>query len=167
MTERVFESTVIVVLLLIYVIDASPRLLMRYRTSREIIQKICLSRTISKVIKRTSSLDIPPKETMMANDIRIKCRECDVWFQRLEWMRNKECDNPNCRCPEVAKVRATAIKAIEKAKESSKTNIINIKRNPISPTGYDAETAQYMCDVPDVMVVDVIVPKSGNRKRRN
>lgn len=99
---------------------------------------------------------------------RVKCRECKVWFPRLDWMTNKECNNPNCSCPEVKKLRNAANDVINKAKESSRitTNIINVKRGTI-PTGYEEETPQYMVDVPDVMVIDVIVPKQfgGNRRK--
>src|SRR5579864_2577886 len=52
---------------------------------------------------------------VMTNDIRIKCRECSKHFKRLEWMQNKECENPNCRCPEVQKLRDAANEAIDKA----------------------------------------------------
>lgn len=102
----------------------------------------------------------------MTNDIRIKCRECSKHFKRLEWMQNKECENPNCRCPEVQKLRDAANDAISKASDSSRFNVINIKRSTIDPTGYDEKTAQYMVDVPDVMVIDMIVPKQYNRKRK-
>lgn len=99
-------------------------------------------------------------------DIRIKCKECQTWFMRVDWMSNKECDNPNCRCPEVQKLKQAANDVIEKASESSKVNIINIKRGPITPTGYIAENSQYMMDIPDVMVIDMIVPKQFNGKRK-
>lgn len=97
---------------------------------------------------------------------RLQCRACKVWFARLDWMTNKECDNPNCTCPEVRKLRQTTNEVINKAKESSKTNVVNVKRATL-PTGYDEETPQYMVDVPDVMVIDVIVPKQfgGNRRK--
>ena len=101
-----------------------------------------------------------------SNDIRIKCRECSRRFERLKWMANKECDNPNCRCPEVKKVRDAANEAITKASDSSRVNIINVKRAAVTPTGYDEGTPQYMCDVPDVMVIDVIVPKQFHKKRK-
>jgi hypothetical protein len=81
-------------------------------------------------------------------------------------MTNKECDNPNCRCPEVKKSMQAANDVIEKASESSKANIINIKRGSITPTGYVADVSQYMIDVPDVMVIDVIVPKQFHGKRK-
>src|ERR1700677_2019734 len=66
-------------------------------------------------------------EDSTVNDIRIKCKECQMWFMRVDWMANKDCDNPNCRCPEVQKLRQAANDVIEKASESSKVNIINIK----------------------------------------
>jgi hypothetical protein len=100
------------------------------------------------------------------NDIRIKCKDCQTWFMRVDWMTNKECDNPNCRCPEVKKSMQAANDVIEKASESSKANIINIKRGSITPTGYVADIPQYMCDVPDVMVIDMIVPKQFHGKRK-
>lgn len=100
------------------------------------------------------------------NDIRIKCKECQIWFSRVDWMTNKVCENPNCGCPEVKKLRQAANDVISKAQETGRTNVINVKRATISPTGYEETTPQYMIDVPDVMVIDVIVPKQfrGNRK---
>jgi hypothetical protein len=114
----------------------------------------------------TGEIPIMTNETgSRSSDIRIKCRECSKHFKRLEWMQNKECENPNCRCPEVQKLRDAANEAIDKAKDTSRVNIINIKRAAVAPTGYDAETKQYMVDVPDVMVIDMIVPKQFNRKK--
>jgi hypothetical protein len=102
-------------------------------------------------------------ETPTMNDIRIKCKECQMWFMRVDWMANKNCDNPNCRCPEVNKVRQAANQAIQKASESSKINVVNIKRGPVLPTGYNEKTNQYMRDVADVMTIEMIVPK--NRRK--
>lgn len=106
------------------------------------------------------------EETTTVNDIRIRCKECEQWFMRLDWMANKNCDNPNCRCPEVQRVRQAANEVINKASESSKVNIINIKRGPITPTGYTVDVPQYMVDVPDVMVIDMIVPKQHFGKKK-
>lgn len=105
------------------------------------------------------------KPAMTNETARVKCRECKVWFPRLEWMTNKECNNPNCSCPEVRKLREAANDVINKAKQSSRTNIVNTKRGTV-PTGYDEPTPQYMVDVPDVLVIDVIVPKQFGSNRR-
>lgn len=99
------------------------------------------------------------------NNSRVKCRECGIWFPRLEWMKNKECDNPNCRCPEVQKLRKAANDVIEKAQTQAGINVINTSRATI-PTGYVKEEQQNMIDVPDVMVVDIIVPKTHFGRRR-
>jgi hypothetical protein len=96
---------------------------------------------------------------------KVQCKECKVWWPRLDWMQNKECDNPNCRCPEVMKLRQLTQDVIEKAQESSKQNHIIAKQSDIFPTGYDETKDQYMIDVPPVMVIDVIVPKQFRGKK--
>ena len=99
-------------------------------------------------------------------NIRLQCKECDVWFPRLAWMKNTNCDNPNCKCPEVKKLRDQANQVINKAMESSRVNVVNINRSFIDPTGYEEQTPQYMVDTPDVMVIDVIVPKQFRGKKK-
>lgn len=96
----------------------------------------------------------------------IMCKLCDKRFERLEWMKNKDCDNPNCRCPEIQKLKQITNQVIDKAsRSSSAANIQSIKRNTL-PTGYEEKVNQYMVDVPDVMVVDIIVPKTNGKKRK-
>jgi hypothetical protein len=75
-------------------------------------------------------------------------------------MTMKTCENPECTCPEVAKLRKQTQEVIDKARGSTggAVNVLSTKRNTV-PTGYDKDVNQYMVDVPDVMVVDVIVPK--------
>ena len=96
--------------------------------------------------------------------VKITCKQCKVSMDRLTYMQMKTCENPNCTCPEVVKVRTQAQQVIEKAKATS-ANAQSVKRNTI-PTGYDDTVDQYMVDVPDVMVIDVIVPKEGNNRRK-
>ncbi len=99
----------------------------------------------------------------------ILCKLCDKRFDRLEWMKNKECDNPNCRCPEVQKLKKVTQQVINKASESSEAavngNVQAMHRGTV-PTGYKADTPQYMVDVPDVLVVDIIVPKTHNFNKK-
>lgn len=155
-------------LLSIFAIGAFLLWLMKSPTSRETSQTIRTGQKKETLVKTYSDMATAMESpTMTSNSVaRVKCRECKVWFPRLEWMTNKECDNPNCTCPEVRKLRQATNDVINKAKESSKINIVNVKRATISPTGYEEETPQYMIDVPDVMVIDVIVPKQFNGNRR-
>lgn len=96
--------------------------------------------------------------------IKITCKICKTRFDRLDWMTKKDCENPNCRCPEVVKLRQTTNDVINKAKESS-GNQQRITRTTV-PTGYDADTKQYMMDVPDVLVVDILVPYRNQNPRK-
>lgn len=95
--------------------------------------------------------------------VKITCKPCGVRMDRLDWLRNKTCENPNCNCPEVKKLRQQTQEVIDKAKGS--TNVQSVKRASV-PTGYESGVPQYMIDIPDVMVIDVIVPKThfGHKK---
>lgn len=85
-------------------------------------------------------------------------------FDRLAYMQMKSCENPECTCPEVAKLRKQAQDVIEKAK-GSPINVQAIQRYTV-PTGYIANETQIEIDVPDVLIVDIIVPKTNFRKRK-
>lgn len=166
MIEKLPENTHLLAPLLIFVTGAFPQWQKIFRISKkEPCPPADWKTTRMSVRVRTLHMTIGETQTM-TNDIRIKCRECSKHFKRLEWMQNKECENPNCRCPEVQKLRDAANDAINKASDSSRFNVINIKRATIDPTGYDEKVDQYMVDVPDVMVIDMIVPKQYNRKRK-
>lgn len=97
--------------------------------------------------------------------VKLTCKECHVTMDRLTWMSNKSCENPNCKCPEVQKLRQTTQDVINKASRAAATNVQSIKRNTV-PTGYSEDVDQYMVDIPDVMVVDIIVPKNGGGQKR-
>jgi hypothetical protein len=100
-----------------------------------------------------------------SNNINITCKKCEKKFSRLEYMTHKTCENPNCTCPEVARLRQQAKDVIEKARLTS--NVQAVKRAS-PPTGYIEDQAQYMVDVPDVMTIDIIVPKTnfGHKRRK-
>ena len=82
----------------------------------------------------------------------IRCKPCDRTMTRLDWMKNKTCDNPNCRCPEVQKVAAQVTKVIDKAKQQAGYSTAKIV-TPI-PTQYDG-TGQYYMDVEPLVVYEI------------
>ena len=94
--------------------------------------------------------------------VKITCKPCGQMMDRLGWMANKTCENPNCNCPEVVKLRKQTQEVIDKARG---VTVQSVKRNTL-PTGYDDKLHQYMVDVPDVLVVDVIVPKNNFGHKR-
>lgn len=87
----------------------------------------------------------------------IHCKPCDKHFTRLDWMKNKVCDNPECNCPEIKKSMQAAAAAISKAQQTSR-NTIKIVTTSI-PTQRDESVQQYYIDVPPVTVIDVTVVK--------
>jgi hypothetical protein len=97
--------------------------------------------------------------------VKITCKPCGIRMDRLDWLRNKTCENPNCSCPEVKKLRQQTQEVIDKAR--GEVNVQSVKRNTL-PTGYLEEVPQYMADVPDVMVMDIIVPKNnfGHKQKK-
>lgn len=95
--------------------------------------------------------------------VKLTCKECHTTMDRLTWMTTRACENPNCKCPEVVKLRQQTQEIINKAK--GPVNVQSIKRNTV-PTGYNEDVHQYMVDIPDVMVIDVIVPKNGGGQKR-
>lgn len=107
---------------------------------------------------RAAGIGIVAKRNKEMGEPIITCKECNERFSRLEWMTNRTCTNPNCRCPEVAKAREAMNQVIDKAKEVTAQYMQQARRETI-PTGYNENTDQYMCDVPDVLRVEVIVPK--------
>lgn len=90
---------------------------------------------------------------MAAKVAKVLCKECQVWMPRIDWLTNKTCDNPNCKCPEVQKLIQQTQQVINKA-SGGKVVDINIHRGAV-PHGYnkDAPNGQYVIDVPDVKVI--------------
>jgi len=89
---------------------------------------------------------------------RIHCKHCNKNFQRLEWMKNKVCDNPNCNCPEVKASMKAANDAIEKAMKST---LISIHEKE-TPSDFDpnaGEGEQLMLSCPSVMVINITPQK--------
>lgn len=89
----------------------------------------------------------------MTNDVVIKCKQCEKKFSRLEWMTNKNCDNPNCSCPEVKKVAAQANTAIQVAKQKAGFNVTK-KIIPI-PTQCDSTKDQYFIEVEPLIMYEI------------
>lgn len=100
--------------------------------------------------------------TMGASSMIVTCKACKQRFNGDEWMKKTTCDNPNCSCPGVKELTQKTSQVMEKMRSGP---VQNIKRGTL-PTGYLAEVKQYMMDVPDVMVVDIIVPKQHFSKKR-
>jgi hypothetical protein len=99
----------------------------------------------------------------MANNddkVIIRCNQCQERFSRLEWMTNKNCDNPNCSCPEVKKVAAQATQAINNAKSRAGFQMAKIVV-PL-PTQMKADVEQYYIDVEPMVVYEI----HKNRSKR-
>lgn len=103
----------------------------------------------------------PTANTMSAKAGRITCRECKrVFDDRLEWMTNKVCENPNCRCPEVQRAMNMTTNAIEKAK--TKPYIHIVKQSPVKED-IDGKVSQYYIEVPDVISTTIF--RNGRRPK--
>lgn len=92
------------------------------------------------------------------NDPQVLCRTCDKRMGRLTWMTQKECDNPNCKCPEVQKLIQATKNVISKAQGYHMA--LEVKRGAV-PHGYDANTTQgqYVIPMPDVKLMIVTPTK--------
>lgn len=90
----------------------------------------------------------------MSSKAMLRCNQCQEHMPRLEWMTRKECDNPNCKCPEVQKLIKATQDAIQKAQKPRTT--VEVHRGSV-PHGYDADAAngQYVIPMPDVKVITV------------
>jgi hypothetical protein len=89
---------------------------------------------------------------------RVRCKRCDKTFDRLDWMTNKVCDNPDCNCPEIQKSMKAANDAINKAKTTSRINTIKIVTETI-PTERDESKKQYVMDAAPITSITVTPPK--------
>lgn len=90
----------------------------------------------------------------------IFCKGCNVRFDRLDWLTNKVCENPDCNCPEIRKtMRATQV-AIHRASESSRLVNKIVVTETVIPTGWEEEEDQYYIPIPGVQVIN-ITPSKG------
>jgi hypothetical protein len=96
----------------------------------------------------------------MGSSARVHCKACKVWMPRLEWMTKKECDNPNCTCPEVKKMVKRAAEVIDKARGSSR-NSIQISTSFV-PDNNNEVVDQYFIEVPKVMTMIITPPNARN-----
>lgn len=145
--------------ILICVIIASHLLLRTFPT----LKKETFHPSIRRMGRSIETGTINNTSVKTAMTVKLTCKVCNVTMDRLTWMSNRSCENPNCKCPEVQKLRRQAQEVINKAR--GPVNIQSVKRNTV-PTGYDEAVDQYMVDIPDVMVVDIIVPKNGGGQKR-
>lgn len=90
---------------------------------------------------------------------KVHCKMCDKDFSRIDWLKNKDCDNPNCSCPEVKRAMRAANDAIKKAQDTSR-NEISINEYEI-PDNYDEDLGrnQLMVDCLPVMVINITPSK--------
>lgn len=159
MIENPSESIVALGLLLIFVIGVLHMLQTTSRTSMEITPPVMTMKPKKKTINKHSLNRTPRK--MTAGKL-VFCKKCQT---RVEWLTKRDCENPECTCPEVQKLRKVTQEVIEKAQQTAAQNVQQIRRNT-PPTGYLEDVPQYMVDVPDVMVIDVIVPKTNFGHKR-
>ena len=93
----------------------------------------------------------------MSSTARVKCKGCNVWMPRLDWMTKKECENPNCTCPMVKDAMRKTRQVIETAQGAPGKNKIVIE-TAFVPSNRNEERDQYYIDVPPVMVVSITPP---------
>lgn len=87
-------------------------------------------------------------------DPRITCKQCKTVMTRLEWMTNKSCEQPDCKCPEVQKLVQATQQVINKAAGRQPAAFSYVHRGAV-PHGYKEGPDLYWLACPDVKVITV------------
>ena len=103
---------------------------------------------------------IPTSDTTIGGEMSLNCvhcKVCDKKFQRLEWLKNKDCDMPEkCGCPEVKKAMQKANQVIEKAKTTTPASWSHDKSVKALPTGCKENEDQiYLTNVEPLIIIEV------------
>lgn len=95
----------------------------------------------------------------MSEAARVKCKGCEVWMPRLDWMTKKECENPNCTCPLVKEAMRKTQQVIEQAQNGGRTINLIDTQTAFVPSDKNPREDQYFIDVPKVMTITVTPPR--------
>ena len=94
--------------------------------------------------------------------VNVHCKACGKDFDRLDWLKNKECDMPEvCHCPEVQKAMQKANQVIDKARTATVLMEKSIK--PIPSQRDENEHQLYLQNVEPLVVIEIKRP-NGKRK---